>query len=116
MKVVLMLLLFIAIASCNNKTETTSATTETANGQTTSTFKVSGNCDMCKETIESSLKVDGISKADWNVETKIITVSYNKSKITLDQIQKKIASVGYENEKYKADVKAYRALPECCQY
>lgn len=115
-KVIVMLLLFAVLISCNNKTETISTTTETADGQATSTFKVWGNCEMCKENIESSLKVDGISKADWNVETKIITVSYNKSKITLDQIQKKIASVGYENEKYKADVKAYRALPECCQY
>ena len=71
---------------------------------------------MCKETIESSLKVDGITKADWNVDSKIMTVSYDEKKITLDQIQKNIASVGYDNEKYKGDDKAYSELAGCCQY
>jgi mercuric ion binding protein len=109
----------LIIASCGSKSETasdTTAKTETANGITTSTFKVWGNCEMCKETIESSLKVDGISKADCNVDSKIITISYDETKISLDQIQKNIASVGYDNEKYKGDDKAYENLPGCCQY
>lgn len=109
----------ITIASCGNKQDTTTETTtktETTNGVVTSTFKVWGNCEMCKETIESSIKVDGITKADWNVDTKIMTVSYDESKISLDQIQKNIASVGYDNEKYKGDDKAYSELAGCCQY
>ncbi len=108
----------LAITSCGNNTtsETKKTTIEAVNGITTSAFKVWGNCDMCKETIEGSLKVDGISKADWNVETKEITVSYDNAKISLDQIQKNIASVGYDNEKYKGDEKAYSDLPGCCQY
>ena len=113
------LVVVLAFASCGSKqgsaTETT-AKSETTNGVTTSTFKVWGNCEMCKETIESSLKVDGITKADWNVESKIMTVSYDEKKITLDQIQKNIASVGYDNEKYKGDDKAYSELAGCCQY
>ena len=113
------LVVVLAFASCGSKqgsaTETT-AKSETTNGVTTSTFKVWGNCEMCKETIESSLKVDGITKADWNVESKIMTVSYDEKKITLDQIQKNIASVGYDNEKYKGDDKAYNELAGCCQY
>lgn len=71
---------------------------------------------MCKETIEGSLKAEGISNSDWNKDTKMITVSYDTNKISLDQIQKSIASVGYDNEKYKGDDKAYSNLPECCQY
>jgi copper chaperone CopZ len=71
---------------------------------------------MCKETIEGSLKVAGISKADWNVDSKIMTVAYDSSKISLDQIQKSIAAVGYDTEKYKGDDKAYHELAECCQY
>ena len=113
------LVVVLAFASCGSKqgsaTETT-AKSETTNGVTTSTFKVWGNCEMCKETIESSLKVDGITKADWNVDSKIMTVSYDEKKITLDQIQKNIASVGYDNEKYKGDDKAYSELAGCCQY
>jgi len=113
------LVVVLAFASCGSKQESSTETTaksETTNGVTTSTFKVWGNCEMCKETIESSLKVDGIVKADWNVDTKIMTVSYDESKITLDQIQKNIASVGYDNEKYKGDDKAYSELAGCCQY
>jgi len=108
----------LAVVGCGNKaeSETAETKTETVNGETTSTFKVWGNCEMCKETIESSLKVDGIIKADWNVDSKIMTVTYDNSKITLDQIQKNIASVGYDNEKYKGDDKAYSELAGCCQY
>lgn len=113
------LVVVLAFASCGSKQESateTIAKSETTNGVTTSTFKVWGNCEMCKETIESSLKVDGISKADWNVDSKIMTVSYDEKKITLDQIQKNIAAVGYDNEKYKGDDKAYSELAGCCQY
>lgn len=108
----------LALVACNNKTnsETTEMKTEITKGNTTSTFKVWGNCEMCKKTIESSLEVEGIAKADWNVDTKIITVVYDSSKITLDQIQKNIAAAGYDNEKYKGDDKAYSELAECCQY
>ena len=108
----------LAITSCGNKTttETKKTTTQVVDGITTSTFKVWGNCDMCKETIESSLKVEGITKADWNTESKIMTIAYDDKKITLDQIQKNIASVGYDNEKYKGDDIAYKGLTECCQY
>ena len=108
----------LVVVSCGNDTKKEEASTSTiaSNGITTSTFKVWGNCEMCKETIEGSLKVEGVTKADWSTETKMISVAYDTSKITLDQIQKNIAIVGYDNEKYKADDNAYSALPECCQY
>ncbi len=108
----------LAITSCGNKstTENKEASTFTAAGMTTSTFKVWGNCEMCKETIEGSLKKDGIAKADWNVDTKTLAVEFDAAKISLDQIQKNVASVGYDNEKYKGDDKAYSELADCCQY
>jgi mercuric ion binding protein len=108
----------LTITSCGNKTDSTvvESKTEMVNGVTTSTFKVWGNCDMCKETIEGSLKVDGISQADWSPETKAMVVSYDTAKISLDQIQKYIASVGYDNIQYKGDDANYAELPECCQY
>jgi len=80
------------------------------------TFKVKGNCEMCKETIENSLKVDGVKDAEWDVDSKIIMVAFDSTKISLDQMQKDIAAVGYDNEKYKGDENAYAGLPECCQY
>ena len=81
-----------------------------------SSFKVWGNCDMCKETIENSLKVDGVISADWNTESKMIKLDYDSTKISLDEVQKLIAAAGYDNDKYAGDDKAYMDLPECCQY
>lgn len=117
-KILFVICLTLFIASCknheNNKNEQNEI--EAAPGITTSTFKVWGNCEMCQETIEGSLKQEGVVKSNWNKDTKMISVSYDDKKITLDQIQKSIAAAGYDNEKYKGDDNAYKALPECCQY
>ncbi|MGZ3862037.1 MAG: heavy-metal-associated domain-containing protein [Bacteroidia bacterium] len=111
------ILIAFCLFSCGGKKEDLTARTETVSGSVLkSTFKVWGNCEMCKETIESSLKKDGITSADWNTETKIIAVTYDTTKINLDEIEKSIASVGYDNIKYKGDDKAYAELPECCKY
>jgi periplasmic mercuric ion binding protein len=80
------------------------------------TVKVWGNCGMCKKTIEKAAKTEGVDKADWNKETKMLMVSFDASKTSLDQIQKNVAQSGYDNEAYKGDDKAYDNLPPCCQY
>jgi mercuric ion binding protein len=117
-KYIVIAFIAFAVTSCGNKveSETVEASTVVTNGLANSTFKVWGNCEMCKETIEGSLKVEGVSKADWSPETKMISVAYDTTKINLDKIQKNIALVGYDNEKYKGDDAAYNELPGCCQY
>ena len=80
-------------------------------------FKVYGNCGMCEKTIEGSLKnAKGVVTADWNMETNMIEVTFYKGQITLDEIKKKIASVGYDTDDFKATNKSYNSLPGCCQY
>ena len=112
----LILISFTSCSTTETKEKTPATKTVVENGITTSTFKVWGNCDMCKETIENSLKVEGVQKADWNSDTKLMKISYETSKISLDQIEKNIASVGYDNVKYKGNNDAYSSLHECCQY
>ena len=80
------------------------------------TLKVQGNCGMCKSRIEKAVKVDGVSKAEWNADTKILAVTYDPAKTNLDEIGKKVAAVGHDNEKAKADDKTYKSLPMCCKY
>ena len=80
------------------------------------TFKVWGNCSMCKKNIEDAAKTPGVSKAEWNKKTNMITVVYQPSKVKQADIEKKIAEAGYDTEKFKGDDKAYQALDECCQY
>lgn len=82
----------------------------------TSTFKVSGECGMCKKKIETSLRVKGVSKVNWDLDTKMITVTYNTDKITIDEIHERIAAVGYDTEKVKAKDEAYAKLDACCKY
>jgi mercuric ion binding protein len=87
-----------------------------AQAEKTDTFKVYGNCGMCEKRIEKAAKVDGVTKALWNAESKIMTVSYNPDKVSSDAIQKNIADVGHDTEKYSADDKVYNELPGCCLY
>lgn len=82
----------------------------------TDSIKVSGNCGMCKKTIEKALKVPGISSANWDKNSKMLAVSYDSSKVSLDQVQQKVAAAGYDTPKFKASDAAYSALPSCCQY
>ena len=83
----------------------------------TTTFKVYGNCSMCKKTIETALKKNAnIKKADWNVESKMVTIEYDPHMISVDEIHKIIADAGYDTEKVKASDSAYKKLPGCCQY
>lgn len=110
MKNLFFLILSVAFLISCDQVNSNSTTNASAN------FKVWGNCDMCKGTIETSLKTEGVSKANWNTETKMIAVSFDSTKITLDKIQKNIAAVGYDNDAYKGDDKAYSELPDCCQY
>jgi Cu(I)/Ag(I) efflux system membrane fusion protein len=80
-------------------------------------FKVAGNCEMCKERIEeAATKIDGVNKADWNIETKNIDVSFDKTKVKLNDIHKAIANAGHDTEKETAPDGVFKKLPECCQY
>jgi len=101
--------------ACGQNTETKTEQTQTV--QQTDTIKVYGNCDMCKKRIEGALKdVKGIQSANWNVDTKMLTVSYDESKISLNKIHQKVADVGHDTDKIKAKDEVYNNLMGCCQY
>ena len=70
---------------------------------------------MCKTRIEKAVKAEGATSADWNTKTKILTVTFDPSKTSVDGFSKKLASVGHDTEKYKADDKAYDALDSMLQ-
>ncbi len=81
------------------------------------TFGVSGNCEQCKERIETAAKsVSGVSSATWEVATKKIKIEFNTMATNPDAIQKAIAKVGHDTEKFKAPDEVYKQLPECCLY
>ncbi len=82
----------------------------------TETVKVYGNCGMCETTIEKAANKRKISKADWNEETKMATITYDSKKTNVDAVLKNIALAGYDNQSFLAPDAAYDKLPGCCKY
>lgn len=80
------------------------------------TLRVYGNCDMCEERIENACDVIGMKRADWNVETGMLTVLYNPSKIAVEEIHQLCADAGHATSKVKANEEAYDNLHHCCKY
>ncbi|MFA5419805.1 MAG: efflux RND transporter periplasmic adaptor subunit, partial [Bacteroidales bacterium] len=79
--------------------------------------KVSGNCEMCRDRIETAAKsVAGVVSAEWNIDTKMLQVEFDSSKTNLDDVQKVIAQAGHDTGKYKAPDDVYNRLPKCCLY
>ena len=82
----------------------------------TETIKVPGNCELCKARIEKAAKVTGVAKADWSEKTKVLTLTYDPTKVKGDDVQRKIAAAGHDTPKFKATTAVYNALPGCCKY
>ena len=80
------------------------------------TFTVSGNCGMCKSKIEKAAKDAGAKDAEWDSDTKMLTVTYKSSSTNTAKIQQKIAAVGYDNAGAKATAESYNKLHGCCKY
>ena len=86
-------------------------------GNKTEKIKVYGNCGSCEKRIEkAALSVDGVSKADWNKDTKMMEVTLDDSKTNVENVEKAVAKVGHDTNKFKATDEAYNDLPGCCQY
>ena len=107
------IILVIAVNSLNAK----NIFTVTPATEVTDTVTVYGNCNMCKGHIETALKdVDGIKKATWSHDTNLLTVTYDKDKITLLKIEQLVADAGYDTIHVTAPKEKYDALPGCCKY
>lgn len=80
-------------------------------------FRVEGNCEMCKERIETTaMSVKGVESATWGIDNKMLHLAFNKSLTSRETVQKAIAQAGHDNGKYKAPDEVYNSLPECCLY
>ena len=89
---------------------------QSSNKDTTISFKVFGVCVQCEHRIEKALKIKGVQSADWDVNSKLLTVRYLPGTVSIDQLHKTVANAGHDTEKEKATDEVYKALPECCHY
>lgn len=82
----------------------------------TESYKVYGNCGMCKKTIESTVKQNKDALGIWNSKSQMLIITYDSTKTSADEILKRIANVGYDNDKYLSSNEVYNNLDACCQY
>ena len=79
-------------------------------------IKVFGTCEQCKHRIETVVKGRGVKSADWNVDSKILTLVFNGSQISLNKIENRIVAAGHDLEHKKAKDAIYNDLPACCHF
>ncbi|MDD2799538.1 MAG: cation transporter [Bacteroidales bacterium] len=106
----------VAIIALFTTISVTAQTTSSQPVAKTVMIKVYGNCESCQARIEGAMKIDGVSKANWDVASKLLTVTYHPEKITIKQIHQTVAAVGHDTNRFKADAKVYDNLPACCKY
>ncbi|KXH83111.1 TonB-dependent receptor domain-containing protein [Chryseobacterium kwangjuense] len=78
-------------------------------------FQVKGNCEMCKSRIETAAKKAGAKTAVYSVDLQTLTFETD-SKTSADEVLKKVADAGHDNEKFKSTDETYKGLPGCCHY
>ena len=65
--------------------------------ETTSFNVPSLSCSVCSDRIQSGLRVlDGVEQVSVDMKTQSVNVSYNPAEVRLQDIGKKIASMGFE--------------------
>ena len=73
-------------------------------------------CGMCETNIENAVsEIDGLIKISVDLEKKIGKVVFDADKISISQIEAKIAGAGYMANSTIADKSAYDKLPRCCK-
>lgn len=84
--------------------------------QKTETVTISGNCSVCKATIEKAGNVKNIASVVWNEDSKKAVITYDSKATNKDEILKRIALAGYDSENFLAPTESYNKLNQCCQY
>jgi hypothetical protein len=77
---------------------------------------IDGNCDLCQKTIESAAFIKKTADAEWDKDKKTAVLTFDSTKTNSDEVLKRIAYAGYDNEKYLAPDLVYNKLPGCCKY
>lgn len=76
----------------------------------------SAECDMCKTKIEKEVGLSkGVKKVTLDVPSKVLTVIYNPAKTDRGKLRTVVSNSGYDADEVKANNRAQRKLPDCCQ-
>lgn len=79
-------------------------------------IKTSAQCEMCKNRIEKDMAFEkGVKTVKLDLETKVLTVTYNEKKTDPEKLRNAVTKIGYDADDMEADPKAYAKLPACCK-
>lgn len=79
-------------------------------------FYVRGNCGMCEDRIEETVKnVNGVKSVDYIVDSETLKVSFDSTMVKELDLHKAVAAVGHETKQEGVDDATNDALPECCR-
>ncbi|MGO1242560.1 MAG: TonB-dependent receptor domain-containing protein [Sphingobacterium sp.] len=87
-----------------------------AQTETNISFKVAGNCGLCKQRIEKAAKIKGVASAEWTAATQMANIQFDSSKTTATAIKQAIAEAGHDTDEIRAENDVYEKLHECCLY
>lgn len=78
--------------------------------------QTSAECGQCKDRLEEMLNyTSGVKFSELDLTTMKLTIKFSPSKISSDDIKKKISELGYDADEVKANPEAQKKLPACCQ-
>lgn len=78
---------------------------------------VAGTCGMCQSRIHKvTRKIEGVVECNWNEDTQILTVEYDKDLTNTEAIEEAVSAAGHDTQNMKAPDDVYENLPACCYY
>lgn len=80
------------------------------------TITVQGVCEQCKGRIEEAAYGKGVKYVNWDKATKKLYVAYRTDKVSLAEIEQRIAKAGHNTQNVQAARNDYESLPQCCRY
>lgn len=83
---------------------------------TTESVKVYGSNERCREEIETAGNQKNVARVSWNPESKTATLTYDSRQTSKDEILKRIALAGFDNELYYTPDDVYEKLAPGCKY
>lgn len=115
-KLVFALMATVCMALGAMAQQPTDSVTYTQTGMAIVKIKTSAVCEMCKETIEKALAYEkGVKESNLDVNSKIVTVTFDPKKTTVEKIRIALTLTGYDADTLMADKKAYDNLNACCK-
>lgn len=115
--IVLSYILIILLVGCGKRESGYDGKDQTENNiQTTTISTPSIMCGMCVSTIKKTVSaVEGVYDVEVDLQKKITTVKFNKTKLDITTLEKFISDAGYDANETPRNRESYNSLPDCCK-